>query len=91
MGPRGLINGIWYKRRIPSKQLRREVLLLCSDVNALADDIKHLAHTAHDGHAAVQLAAQTREIAIIAKSPDLWGWLFQQGHHSSDVVLRKAS
>jgi len=79
------------KRRIPSKQLQRDVLLLCSDANALADDIKHLAHTAHDGHAALQLAAQTREIAIIAKSPDLWGWLFQQGHHSSDVVLRKAS
>jgi len=79
------------KKRIPSEHLRRKVLLLCEDANALADDIKHLAHTAHDGHAALQLAAQTREIAIIAKSPDLWGWLFQQGHHSSDVVLRKAS
>ena len=78
------------KRRIPSKQLRRELLLLCSDANALADDIKHLAHTAHDGHAALQLAAQTREIAVIAKSPDLWGWLFQQGH-PSNVVLPKAS
>jgi len=78
------------KRRIPSKQLQRDVLLLCSDANALADDIKHLAHTAHDEHAALQLAAQAREIAITAKSPDLWGWLFQHDH-SSNVVLPKAS
>ena len=78
------------KKRIPSKQLQREVLQLCSDADALADDIKHLAHTAYDGHAALQLAAQTREIAVIAKSPDLWGWLFQQGHRSN-VVLPKAS
>jgi hypothetical protein len=78
------------KKRIPSKQLQREVLQLCSDADALADDIKHLAHTAYDGHAALQLAAQTREIAVIAKSPDLWGWLFQQGH-PSNVVLPKAS
>jgi len=79
------------KKRIPSEQLRRKVLLLCTDANALADDIKHLAHTAHDEHTALHLAAQASEIAILAISPDLWGWLFQQGHHSSNVVLPKAS
>jgi hypothetical protein len=31
------------KKRIPSEHLRRKVLLLCEDANALADDIKHLA------------------------------------------------
>jgi hypothetical protein len=64
------------------------VLPLCSHANALADDIKHLAHTARDEHAALLLAAKASEIAIIAISGDLWGWLFQQGHHSSNVVLR---
>ena len=78
------------KKRIPSEQLRRKVLLLCSDANALADDIKHLAHTAHDEHQALLLAAKASEIAIIAISQDLWGWLFQQGH-SSNVILSKAS
>ena len=79
------------KKRIPSEQLRRKVLLLCEDANALADDIKYLAHTAQDEHQALLLAAKASEIAITAISPDLWGWLFEQGHHSSNVVLSKAS
>jgi hypothetical protein len=53
------------KRKIPSEQLRRKVLLLCSDANALADDIKHLAHTAHDEHQALLLAAKASEIAML--------------------------
>jgi hypothetical protein len=78
------------KKRIPSEQLRRKVLLLCEDANTLADDIKHLAHTAQNEHQAWLLAARASKIAIIAKSPDLWGWLFQPDH-SSNVVLPKAS
>src|SRR5262249_25341820 len=61
------------KKRIPSEHLRRKVLLLCEDANALADDIKHLAHTAQDEHQALLLAAKASEIAIIAISQDLWG------------------
>jgi hypothetical protein len=78
------------KKRIPSEQLRRKVPLLCEDANTLADDIKHLAHTAQNEHQAWLLAARASKIAIIAKSPDLWGWLFQPDH-SSNVVLPKAS
>ena len=78
------------KKRIPSEHLRRKVLLLCEDANALADDIKHLAHTAHDEHQAWLLAARASKIAVTAKSSDLWGWLFQHVH-SSNVVLPKAS
>jgi hypothetical protein len=75
------------KKRIPSEHLRRKVLLLCEDADTLADDIKHLAHTAQDEHQALLLAARASKIAMIAKSPDLWGWLFQHDHS----VLPKAS
>ena len=52
------------KKRIPSEHLRRKVLLLCEDANTLADDIKHLANTAQNEHAALLLAAKASEITV---------------------------
>jgi hypothetical protein len=70
------------KHRISSSQLKRKITLLCGDAPALADDIKALAHTAHDENQALLLAMKASEIALVAISGDLWGYLFRDAPHA---------
>jgi len=51
------------KKRIPSEHLRRKVLLLCEDANALADDIKHLALWGQPFNDFEALGSQWRRLA----------------------------
>jgi hypothetical protein len=58
--------------------LRRKVVMLCEDANALGDLIKELSPEARDPHQALSLAAKAHEIAVLAIGPTLFGHAFVQ-------------
>jgi hypothetical protein len=64
--------------RLTPERLRRKVLMLCEDANALGDLIQELASEARDPQQAVSLAAKAHEIAVLAIGPTLFGHAFVQ-------------
>jgi hypothetical protein len=69
--------------KIARDRIRRKLLALCEDANALGDCISELAPTASHPHEALLLAARAYKIAVLAVGPGLWGYLFEEG--GSDV------
>ena len=64
--------------RLTPERLRRKVVMLCEDANALGDLIQELASEARDPDQAVSLAAKAHEIAVLAIGPTLFGHAFVQ-------------
>jgi hypothetical protein len=64
--------------RLTPERLRRKVVMLCEDANALGDVIKELSSEARDPHRALSLAAKAHEIAVLSVGPTLFGHAFVQ-------------
>ena len=68
--------------------LKKKITKLCGDCNAVADEIRSLAHTAKNPEAARILAERAQQLALSMIAPKVWGYLFhadERGHR--DVVL----
>jgi len=70
-------------KALPRERLKRKVTYLCGDINAVADELRSLAHTAENPEAARILAERAERLALGLIAPKVWGYLFhadERGH-----------
>jgi len=70
-------------KALPQEQLKKKITLLCGNCNAVADELRSLAHTAKEPEAARILAERAEQLALALIAPKAWGWLFhtdERGH-----------
>jgi len=70
-------------KALPQEQLKKKITKLCGDCNAVADEIRSLAHTAKNPEAARILAERAEQLALGLLAPKVWGYLF---HADDDVA-----